>query len=107
MDFFRGLFGGGSRDDGVYLYVKCNKCAEITRVRISRSSEMRQLFEESDGRSGYAVRKVVVDSKCFRPIEVNLIYDSGRREVSRDVDGGQIVDRSLWEAQRAARQAPS
>lgn len=104
LDFFKGLFGAGPSggDDGLYYYVKCGRCSSIVQLRVSRSSEMRQLFQESDGMDGYAVRKVVVDAKCFRPMEVNVTYDRSRRETERQIEGGAFVDRAAYDASKAA-----
>lgn len=111
-----GLGGGpaGGVDRGLYVYVQCNRCKDVVRVRINVANEVSELGEESDegdtelraSGARYAVRKGVVDSKCFRPMTLMMHFDGRRRELDRGVEGGTIVDEAAWEAARAARQQP-
>lgn len=89
------LFGGGpssaarTRDGGIYVRVKCNACGEIVQTRINPTSEL-SLLDEGEG---YFVRKVLVGSQCYRPIEVELRYKDLRgHELSREVRGGTSVE---------------
>ncbi len=95
--------GGGSDRDGLYLYVRCGRCGDVVRVRVNLANELQQEFSDSGGISGYALRKVVVDATCFRPMPVDMTFDAGRRELSREIEGGQFVDQEAYEAIRAAR----
>lgn len=96
----RKLFGQrAERDDGLYFYVRCDRCAEIVRVRLNPSTDLQQDFGEQEDRvSGYFVRKVVVDAKCFRPIETKLWFDAGRRIRSREISGGTFVSEAVYRA---------
>jgi len=119
MDALKGMFGfggsNGSVDRGVYVYVQCNRCQDVVRVRINMSSEVSEISDEPDddedlsgmayGGSKYIVSKGVVDSKCFRPMKLRILFDSRRKQVDQAVDGGAVVDQALWESARAARQA--
>jgi hypothetical protein len=92
-DFLSRLFGGGSgsrtANGGIYIRVKCNACDEVVEARINPTSELSQ----SDEGEGYFVRKVLVGSQCFRPIEVKLHYaDLRGTEISREVHGGTSVE---------------
>jgi hypothetical protein len=92
------LFGGGSgaggaatrsRDGGIYVKVRCNACGEIVQARINPTSELSML----DDGEGYFVRKVLVGTQCYRPIEVELRYKDIRgHELSREVRGGTSVE---------------
>ena len=94
LDFLRRLFGGGNGtaragDRGIYIRVRCDACGEIVQTRINPMSELSQ----SDDGEGYYVRKVLVGSQCYRPIEVQLRYkDLGRTEIGREVKGGTSVE---------------
>ena len=104
-DQLKRIFGGsaGPRDDGIYLYVRCNRCGDRVRVRISPTSDLQQEFDgESDRVGGYFVRKMVVDQRCFRPIEVTLRFDAGRRETERQIDGGTFLTPEEFEAPEPA-----
>ncbi len=112
-DWLKSALGGGSGGgaDGdrnaLYLYVRCGRCGDVVRVRVNTANELQQDFSESDGVAGYSLRKVVVDAKCFRPIEVTIAFDGRRRERSREIEGGQFVTREEFESARAERGGPS
>jgi len=101
-------FGGGAGggvDRGLYLYIRCNRCQDVVRVRLNMANDLLQEFvENSDDVAGYSVTKGVVDSKCFRPMTLTMRFDNRRRELERSVEGGQLVEREDWEAVRTARQ---
>ena len=114
-----GLGGGGSgrsADRGLYRYVRCNRCQDVVRVRINMANEVSEISDEPDEDAGsgapanpaarYAVTKGVVDSKCFRPMRLTILFDDRRRELDSTVDGGEVVDQDAWEAVRASRQPP-
>src|SRR5687768_14403903 len=71
LDTLKAIFGGGGAASGdrdgnaLFLYVRCDRCGDIVRVRVNMANELQQEFAESDGVAGYALRKGVVDSKCF------------------------------------------
>lgn len=94
------LFGGGSSGDdgGIYFYVRCDRCADRVRVRLNPGSDLQQDFGDDGGAEGYAVRKMVVDQRCFRPIEVRMRFDSRRREVEREIEGGTFLTWEEFEA---------
>jgi hypothetical protein len=96
MDFLRRLFGGGSGsgaggDNALYLYVKCGKCGSPLRVRVDPRNELSPEFDESEGVSGYLLRKEMMDSKCFRLMYATLRFDARRREIGREVEGGEFI----------------
>lgn len=112
-----GLGGGGagqSADRGLYRYVRCNRCQDVVQVRISMSSEVSEISDEPDEdgdvrrpenpAARYAVTKGVVDSKCFRPMRLTILFDGRRREIESTVEGGEVVDEAAWDAVRASRQ---
>jgi hypothetical protein len=112
-----GLGGSGagqSADRGLYRYVRCSRCQDVVRVRISMSSEVSEISDEPDEdgdvrrpenpAARYAVTKGVVDSKCFRPMRLTILFDGRRREIESSVEGGEVVDEAAWDAVRASRQ---
>ena len=114
-----GLGGGGARasaDRGLYRYVRCNRCQDVVRVRVNMANEVSEISDEpeddpdvsrpSNPAARYAVAKGVVDSKCFRPMRLTILFDGRRRELESSVVGGEIVDEAAWEAARASRQPP-
>ncbi|MGE3911796.1 MAG: hypothetical protein AB7K36_20735 [Chloroflexota bacterium] len=119
VDALKSIFGlgggtGSSVDRGVYVYVQCNRCKDVVRVRINMSSEVSEISDEpgddedlagtSSSGARYVVSKGVVDSKCFRPMKLRVLFDGRKRQIEHLVDGGTMVDQDAWEAVRAARQ---
>jgi hypothetical protein len=88
----------GGKDDGIYFYVRCDRCQEKVRVRLNPHSELQQEFGDSGQDSGYSVRKMVVGQRCFRPIEVRMRFDASRREQSREIEGGTFLTHDEYEA---------
>ncbi|MCI0347440.1 MAG: hypothetical protein L0221_18685 [Chloroflexi bacterium] len=105
LDALKSLLGGGAATDrgALYLYVRCSRCGDVVRVRINMANELQQDFGEADGVAGYSLRKGVVDSKCFRPIQVAVKFDGRRRETSREIEGGEFVGPEEYEATRQSR----
>lgn len=103
FDRLKRAFGGagGVQDKGIYFYVRCGRCGDPVRVRINPDAELRQDFAAGgDATDGYSVRKMVVDQRCFRPIEVRMRFDAGRREQSREIEGGEFITREEFVAHR-------
>ena len=98
----KSALGLGGAAGGMYLYVRCGRCGDVVRVRVNMANELQQEFSDNGGISGYSLHKTVVDSKCFRPIELSMTFDGRRRELSREVEGGEIVTREEYVASRAA-----
>jgi len=99
MNLLKRLFGGMSKQgvaqdsDALIYYVKGHKCGAVTRVRIDRRND---LSRDDDN---FFVRKVVVDSKCYGQVELELRFDQHYNEISRQIKGGIFTSREEWEAQ--------
>jgi hypothetical protein len=90
------ISGGGEEGNGDvhWEYVRCARCGEKLRVRVSLSNELTPQYESSEG--AYYVRKGVFGSgetRCFQMIEVELYFDAQRRLVSRYVSGGEFISK--------------
>ena len=101
MNFLQRLFGakpannrGDGDPHGLIYYVKGKKCGAITRVRVDARNDL----SAGDG-GGFYVRKVIVDSKCYGQVELELGFDDNRKEVERAISGGEFVTREEFEAQ--------
>jgi hypothetical protein len=113
FEFLRRLFGGGGTADGdrdaLYVYVRCRSCGEVIRVRINPSTDLAQEFDEgsaSDSATGYVLRKEIVGSgTCFRRLHLEMVFDSSRRELSREVQGGDFVTAEEYARYQAERRA--
>ncbi len=107
MNFLKKLFGGAS--DGVerdnraaYFYVQPHRCEDVLRVRIDMNNDL----SLTDDNSSYWVRKLVSSSnyKCNQ-VELTLTFDTNRRLIDSQIQGGTMVDREAYDAWMS-QQAP-
>lgn len=94
LDSLLKLVGGSAAapaDQGLYYYVRCDKCGEKIRFRVDPHWDLAPLYDGDDRASCYQVTKHIVGQKCFRPIEVTLTFDQNRKESGRTVTGGRLV----------------
>ena len=96
MELLKRLFGGGkpaSEDSNALIYyIKGKKCGAITRLRIDMRNDL-----SLDDNDNYYVRKVVVDNQCYGQVEIELWFDSNRKEVNRQITGGELTSKDEWE----------
>jgi hypothetical protein len=96
LDKLSSLFGGkgaGGADDAIHIYVECERCKSIVHVRLDRRHD---ISLREDG--GHYVRKEVMDSKCFRLMAAEIVFDSAYRIQSQEVQGGRFVSAAEYEA---------
>lgn len=100
---FGGAGGGAPRDDRAdYFHVRCSKCGEIVRVRVDRSNDLAQEFEDGgDHPTGYSATKGVVGNRCFRTMTLSVEYDRSKRVASTSVEGGAMATAEEFEAQQS------
>jgi hypothetical protein len=104
MGFFKklaGLLTPAVQEDpnAVYVYVKCNRCGEKLRARISTRSELSPVFGNTDNADSFYCRKVLIGEKlCFQPIEINLKFDTKYRFTDRQISGGEFITQEEYEA---------
>lgn len=89
-------------DVGLYYYVQCNRCGEVIRVRINPMNDL----SANDDSSALFVRKVVVGTRCYNRIEVELTYNKDRKLIDSTVQGGKMVDEAAYEADQQNHPAP-
>ncbi len=77
---------------GTFVYVRCVRCKEAIRVRIDPANDLAQEFDgKGDMPVGYSTTKGVVGKSCFRTINLTIRYDRGRREIDRQIEGGEFI----------------
>lgn len=103
MNFFKRLFGGvgSGGDDGLYLYIRPDRCDEIVRLRINVMNDL----SYTDDQKGLFAHKVVRGTKCFTPVEVDLHFNLQRKLVDTQITGGTIVTEADWQAWQASQSA--
>lgn len=105
MEFLKKLFGGGrsasEESNATIYYIKGKKCGAITRLRIDMRNDL-----SLDDNDNYYVRKVAVDNQCYGQVEIELWFDSNRREINRQINGGELVSKEEWEQWQAKQAEP-
>lgn len=101
MNVLKRLFGGAPKQgaaaeeaDALIYYVKGHKCGAITRVRIDRRNDLSR-----DDDDNFFVRKVIVDSKCYGQVEIEIRFDQQYSETGREIKGGVFTTRDEYDAQ--------
>ena len=79
-------------DDAIHLYVECARCKSKVHVRLDKRHDI----SHGEG-GGYFVRKEIMDSKCFRLMAAEIVFDTGYRIQTQDLQGGRFISREEFE----------
>ena len=99
MNLLRRLFGGSGSpaiDNAIHLYVRCNRCSAPVHVRVDPRNDLVIEYGDDEDASGYRLIKEIMDSRCFRIMRAEIEYDRGRRELSRQIEGGTFVTKDEY-----------
>ena len=98
--FGRGGAGGAPADQhGIFYYIRCRKCGESLRIRLDQRWDLQQEFEGSgDDVTGYRATKEVMGKQCFNMMKLEVSFDSRRREVQKELRGGDFITRDDYES---------
>ncbi|MGQ9585314.1 MAG: hypothetical protein ACUVXG_07930 [Anaerolineae bacterium] len=94
------LFSGrGAVSPILWVYVRCDVCGEVIATRINLFNDLSATYEGGD--RAYYLRKEVIGSRrgCYRPVEIELSFDSNRRVTSREARGGTFATQEDYLAQ--------
>lgn len=110
MGFFKRLFGGGgeqtAQDKALHLYIKCQRCGAPVHVRVNLERDLAADYGDTAA-EGYEYNKEVMDDRCFRLMRAHLQFDSRRKELSRQIEGGTFISQEEYEALQPAPPTPS
>lgn len=97
LDRLTSLFSSKSSkdsEDAVHIYVECGRCHSKLHVRLDKRHDL------STGEGGaYFVRKEIMDSKCFRLMTAEIVFDAGYRIQTQQVQGGRLISKEEFEAE--------
>ena len=93
---------GGSTTDpyGIHFYVKCDHCGDVVHVRADRRNDLTRVYG-SEG--SFLWKKEIIDGRCFRMIEAEVVFDSQYRPVSQEITGGHFVTQQEYEEYKTAQ----
>ncbi|MEJ5311531.1 MAG: hypothetical protein WHX52_17365 [Anaerolineae bacterium] len=99
LNKLRKLFSGSGetqwRDqDGIYFYVKCNKCGSPVRIRADKHHDLHSDYD----RGGYTLRKEIMDGTCFSLIYATIHFDEAYRIVEQEIEGGAFITAEEYQA---------
>ncbi len=80
--------------DGVYIYVKCQRCGAPIMARADKRFD----FERNLETGGYIWHKELMDGTCFQLIRAEIEFDATWRIVRETIQGGERIS---WETYRA------
>ncbi len=101
MSFLSRLFGRSAASGGgnvIWLYVRCRRCGETIRVRINRSTDAQQEYDEGGRFSHYSLRKEILGNRCPNLMSVEMQLDQGGRIVEQQAEGCVVIDEQEYEA---------
>ncbi len=92
-----GLFGASGPPKApayaMYITVKCKRCGETIDARIDLRNDLTINYDNEHSNLTYFCRKVLIgDQRCYQPVEVELIFDSKKKIIQRQISGGEFVD---------------
>lgn len=90
----KALFGGGPSSkgaDGFFLQVRCDRCSEAFRLFINKSTDLSQDFDENEN-VYYKLKKEIIGASCRNLIRVEMIFDSSKNLVSKQIENGSYID---------------
>lgn len=101
MGFLSRLFGRGSAPVAggsiFWLYVRCERCGEKIRVRINRSTDAQQEFDESGRPTHYLLRKEILGNRCPNLMSVESKLDNAGRVVEQQAERCVIIGQQEYE----------
>jgi hypothetical protein len=99
MQLLRRLFGAGEApsDGAIHLYVRCSHCGVPVHVRVDPGNDLSIEYGDAAVATGYRLHKEIMDSRCFRLMRAEVLYDRARRETSRQITGGVFLSKAEYD----------
>ncbi len=87
------LFTVTADEGSVYwVNVRCDDCGEILHTRINLYNDLSVRYADTENGTTYFCRKTLIGSeRCFRSIEVELVFDDQRQLIDKKIQGGQFI----------------
>lgn len=94
------LFTAAADDGSTYwVYVQCDDCGEKLHTRINLYNDLSVRYADTESETTYFCRKTLIGSEqCFRPIEVELIFDEQRKLIDKKIRGGQFLSQDEYQS---------
>lgn len=100
------LFGSANGElqdpNGIYLYIKCNKCGAPVRLRIDKRNDLMRDYDTGM----LTLNKEIMDGTCFSLMYANVVFDGAYQMVSQEITGGEFIDWETYKAMTAPKETP-
>ncbi len=85
----------------LWIYVECENCGEHIKVMLRKTSEIqrRDGVEREGGPGEFYVRKTIIGSKCYKPIEAEIEFDRRYRVIQSRVKNGKLIPKAEYKEQ--------
>lgn len=91
------MFGGvrepGEDSGAIFLYAECDRCHARVKVRADKRNDLQRDYQGG----GYSLRKEIMDDRCFRIMEANLLFDEHFHIISQDLTNGHFISQQEYE----------
>lgn len=92
------LFGGQEENaDVIWLYVRCQRCGTVVRVRV----DCRYDLNPDETGSGYTLVKEIMDDRCYQLMRAEIHLDENKRIDSSEISGGTFITEEEYEAAKS------
>ena len=83
------------------VHARCARCGEVLSTRIDLYNELSVEYGDGRGKESYYCRKVLMgDSGCFNRVELEMSFDSQRRLMEVEAEGGEYLSAEEAEEER-------
>jgi hypothetical protein len=90
----KALFGGGpssTRDEGFFLHVRCDRCAEEFHLFINMATDLAQEFDDNEALY-YRLNKEIIGANCRNLIRVKMTFDGSKNLVFQEIINGTFIE---------------
>jgi hypothetical protein len=93
---------GGSAPDpyGIHFYVKCDHCGDVVHVRADRRNDLTRTYE---GEGTFLWKKEIIDGRCFRLMQAEVVFDARYNPLSQEINGGHFVTEEEFRQKKPAQ----
>jgi hypothetical protein len=92
LDTLKRLFQADPDRHHKTVYARCARCGEILKTRLNLYNDLSVEYGGRRGQDSYYARKVLLgDSGCFNRVELEMTFDSQRRLVEVEAQGGEYL----------------
>ncbi len=78
----------------IRIYLQDNKCGEKIEVLLRKSYDIQRVYEDSN--AYYKITKVVVCTKCYNKIKINITFDKNYNIITNKIENGKFITKEEY-----------